>query len=62
MKFMRPHVNGRRKVALEHLEKRLKEWNKHSKDKMDGNRLIRTHEAEKARIEKEIETLKTRIK
>lgn len=60
---MKNNINGRRKVALENLEKQLKAWNKHSEDKRGKNKkLIRTHEAEKARIEKEIETLKSRIR
>ena len=59
---MRPIVNGRRKVALANLEKQLKEWNKHSEDKKKNNKVIRSHEAEKARMEIEIETLKSRIK
>ena len=35
---MKNNINGRRKVALENLEKQLKAWNKHSEDKRDKNK------------------------
>ena len=59
---MKNNVNGRRKVALEYLEKQLKAWNTHNNDYSNHKGIKRSHEAEKARMEKEIEILKSRIK
>ena len=59
---MKANVNGRRKVALVNLEKQLKAWNTHNNDYSNHKGIKRSHEAEKARLEKEIAILKERIK
>ena len=55
------NVNGRRQNALARLQKNLQDWNKHSNPKMKNGIEIRSHEAEKARIEKEIENVTKHI-
>lgn len=59
---MRDSQNGRRKVALEYLEKRLADWKTHNNDYSNHKGIKRSHEAEQARMEYEIKTLKERIK
>lgn len=59
---MRSNVNGRRKRALEYLEAQLKAWNSHNNDYSNHKGTKRSHDAEKARLEKEIAILKERIK
>ena len=55
--------NGRRKNALAYLENKLAEWKSHSNDYVHPRKgTTRSHEAEQARLEKEIETLKSRIR
>ena len=58
-------VDGRRKNALAYLEKKLADWNSHNEDFVSQNpmkRNTRSHEAETARLEKEIENLKIKLK
>lgn len=57
--------NGRRQNALKYLEAKLTEWNSHDKDFVSKNPKkanTRSHEAEKVRLEKEIENVKTHLK
>lgn len=58
------NVNGRRKNALAYLEKKLAEWNSHNEDFVSKNprkHNTRSHEAEKARLEREIENVKQHL-
>lgn len=58
-------VDGRRKSALAYLEKKLTEWNSHNDDFVGKNPKkanTRSHEAETARLEKEINNLKVKLK
>jgi hypothetical protein len=55
------NVNGRRQNALARLQKNLQDWNKHSNPKMKNGIEIRSHEAEKVRLEKEIENVTKHI-
>lgn len=57
--------NGRQRNALAYLEKKLTEWNSHDKDFISKNPKkanTRSHEAETARLEKEISNLKVKLK
>lgn len=57
--------NGRRKNALAYLENQLAKWNSHSEDFISKNPKkgnTRSHEAEKARLENEINNLKVKLK
>ena len=58
-------LNGRRKNALAYLEKKLNEWDSHNEDFVGKNPKkanTRSHEAEKARLEREISNLKAKMK
>jgi len=58
------NVNGRRKNALAYLENKLSIWNTHNEDFVSKNPKkanTRSHEAEKARLEKEIENIKAHL-
>lgn len=57
------NVNGRRAEALKRLEKQLIEWNKHDHEKasVQTGEVLRSHEAEKNRIEYEISRLKAHL-
>ena len=53
--------NGRRKGALERLEKKLQEWDSHNQLYTNHKGITRSHEAEKARIEQEIANIKAHL-
>lgn len=58
------NVNGRRQNALKYLEKKLADWNTHNEDFVSKNpkkRNTRSHEAEKERLEREIENIKQHL-
>lgn len=57
--------NGRRQNALKYLEDKLAKWNTHNEDFVSQNALkrnTRSHEAEKARLEREIANVKAKLK
>lgn len=56
--------NGRRQNALKYLENSLAKWNTHNEDFVSKNPKkanTRSHEAEKARLEREIESVKQHL-
>lgn len=58
------NVNGRRQNALKYLEETLVKWNSHNEDFVGKNPKkanTRSHEAEKARLEREIENVKQHL-
>ena len=58
------NVNGRRQSALKYLEKKLSDWNTHNEDFVSKNpkkHNTRSHEAEKQRLEREIENVKQHL-
>ena len=58
------NVNGRRQNALKYLEAVLAKWNTHNEDFVGKNPKkanTRSHEAEKARLEREIENVKQHL-
>lgn len=59
------NVNGRRQNALKYLENALAKWNSHNEDFVGKNPKkanTRSHEAEKARLEREIANVKVKLK
>lgn len=57
--------NGRRQNALKYLEESLVKWNSHNEDFIGKNPKkanTRSHEAEKARLEREIANVKAKLK
>ena len=57
--------NGRRQNALKYLEAVLAKWNTHNEDFVGKNPKkanTRSHEAEKARLEREIANVKAKLK
>lgn len=58
-------VDGRRRNALKYLEETLAKWNTHNDPFVSKNPIKlnkRSHDAEKARLEREILSLKTKLK
>lgn len=57
--------NGRQRSALAYLEAALAEWRTHNKDFVSKNPKkanTRSHEAEEARLEREIDNIKRKLR
>ena len=59
---MKSNLLGRRRSALERLEKQYAVFKSSNKDKVKNGKVIRSYEAECKRFESEIETLKERVR